>query len=320
MWSLCEMGLETIIDSALSQFPIIKEKIGKAKLLSIAEKNQHLPIIYYLTKSMPDNSKVKKMLDVLKSDPNHIGALVILDYLLKPYHILKHLDRCLAIIQNEDKLNTSLEHLLNANSFWQGYCEIEVAAYLKKMFGKIELEPILNEKKADIKFFLNSKEVFVEVTAPKRSYKYIKAMQESADEHKVVQLEAPVERASDKILEELRHFADKLDKINSVIFMNLNDTEIEDIDIQDALMGISKLVILKNMSTGKIETRVARENWTAFAKDNRLAKVGAIVCYKRDFAINGNIAFEKRVFALSFDEQKCEHLLNVFPEVDDSNS
>lgn len=320
IWSLYAMSLETVIDSALSQFPTLREKIGKAKLLSIAEKNQHLSIIYYLTKSIPDNTKVKKMLYVLKDDPNHIGALVILDYILRPHYILKHLDRCLATIQDESRLNALLEHLLNANSFWQGYCEIEVAAHLKKMFGKIELEPSLNgEKKADVKFSLNCKDVFVEVTAPKRHYKYIKAMQESAEEHKVVQLEAPVERASDKILDELNHFADKLDKVNSVIIINLNDTEIEDIDIEDALMGTSKLVVLKNISTGKIETRVVRENWTAFVKDNKLAKVGAIICYKRDFAINGNVAFEKRVFALSFDKQDCEYLVNLFPELEDNN-
>ena len=309
------MDLGFLIDSAVSQFPTIKKKIGTATLLSVAEKDQHSPIIYYLTKSMPDESKVREILKVLKEDSKHIGALVVLDHLLKPHYILKHLDKCLSIIQDESKLDASLEHLLNSNSFWQGYSEIEVAAYLKSVFGKIELEPSLDDKKnADIKFPLNSKDVFVEVTVPKRYYKYVKAMQESAEEHKVVQLEAPVERASDKILEELKHFADVLDKVLSIIIINLNDTEIEDIDIEDALMGVSKLVVLTNRFTGKIETRVARENWTAFSKDDKLRKVGAIMCYKRDFALNGDVVFEKRVFALSFDKQECEHLLKLFPE------
>lgn len=306
------MDLESLIDSAVSQFPTIKKKIGTATLLSLAEKDQHSPIIYYLTKSMPDESKVQEILKVLKDDPKHIGALVALDHLLRPHYVLKHLDMCLSIIQDESKLDASLGHLLNSNSFWQGYSEIEVAAYLKSVFGKIELEPSLDDKNADIKFPLNSKDVFVEVTVPKRYYKYVKVMQESAEEHKVVQLEAPVERASDKILEELKHFADVLDKVLSIIIINLNDTEIEDIDIEDALMGVSKLVVLTNRSTGKIETRGVRENWTAFSKDDKLRKVGAIICYKRDFALNGDVVFEKRVFALSFDRQECEHLLNLF--------
>lgn len=307
------MNWESLIDSAVNQFPIIKKRIDISRLLSLADEDKYSPIIYYLTKSMPDKQKVQEILKVLEENPNHIGALVALDYLLRPYYILKHLDKCLSIIQDENNLNSFLEHLLNPDSFWQGYSEIEVAAYLKNTFGKIELEPSLGDKKkADIKFSLNSNDVFVEVTTPKRHYKHVKAMQESAKKHKFVQLEAPVERASDKILEELKHFADVLDKVLSVIVINLNNTEIEDIDIEDALMGVSKLVVLTNRSTGKIETRVLRENWTAFSKDDKLSKVGAIICYRRDFALNGDVVFEKRIFALSFDEQKCEQLLTLF--------
>lgn len=38
------MALESLIDSAVSQFPTIKKKIGTATLLSVAEKDQHSPI------------------------------------------------------------------------------------------------------------------------------------------------------------------------------------------------------------------------------------------------------------------------------------
>lgn len=283
-------------------------------LLSLAKKDQHSQIIYYLTKSMPNETKVQETLKVLQNDPKHVGALVALDYHLRPHYILRHLDRCLSVIQNENKLDALLEHLLKPNSFWQGYSEIEVAAYLKVFSGVIELEPRLDDKKsADIKFPLCSKNVFAEVTVPKSYYKFVKIMQKSAEEHKVVELEAPVERASDKILDELKHFANVLDKVLSIIIVNLNDTEIEDIDIEDALMGVSKFVVLTNRTTGKIETRVIREKWTAFNKDEKLRKIGAIICYKRDFTLNGDVKFEKRVFGLSFNIQLYENLLKLFP-------
>jgi len=308
------MDQESLIGSAVNQFPTIKSKIGTSILISLAKKDAHSPIIYYLTKSIPDESKVQETVKVLQDDPNHIGALVTLDYHLRPHYILNHLDWCLSIIRNENKLDTLLEHLLNPNSFWQGYSEIEVAAYLKVLSGEIELEPKLDDKKsADIKFQLNSESIFAEVTVPKSHYKFIRIMQKSAKEHKVVELKAPIERASDKILDELKHFANVLDKVLSVIIVNLNDTEIEDIDIEEALMGVSKLEVLTNRTTGKTETRVIREKWTAFDLDEKLKKIGAIICYKRNFTLNGDVKFEKRVFGLSFDVPLCENILKLFP-------
>jgi hypothetical protein len=307
------MDMKATIKTAINQFPAIKQTVHTEDVLSIAEKDHRSPIVYYLSKSMPDESKVKKTLAVLEKNPKHIGALFILDHTLRPYYVLKHLDNCLSIIKEERKLDTFLDHLLDKNSFWQGYCEIEVASNLKSVFGKIELEPNLPDgKSADIKFPLDSKQIFVEVTAPKRSYKFIKAMEESAQTGKAIALQAPVERVSEKILRELEHFVSMLDQVQSVIIINLNETEIEDIDIEDSLMGVSKLVVSIDRSTHKTETKVAREDWTAFSRDSRLAKIGAIICYSRDFALNGNIIYNKRIFVLSFTEQKYEPLLKLF--------
>jgi hypothetical protein len=306
--------LASQIETAIEQFPTLKKRIGNDRLLSIAKEDLHSPIIYYLVRSQPDLSKVQDMLNVLSKEPKHVGALIILDHLVRPYHTLKHLDNCLASIQNESKLTASLEHLLHSDSFWQGYSEIEVASSFKGIFGKVELEPSLGSgKNADVRFTMNSHDVFVEVTVPKMHYKFVKLMEESAEKHEAIQLEAPVERASDKILEELEHFADVLPQVRSIIIINLNQTEIEDIDIDDSLMGVSKLVVVTDRSTGKVETRVARGDWTAFSKDAKLAKVGAIVCYKRDFAINGTVFYEKKIFALSFDKPEWEPLLKLFP-------
>ncbi|MHC4890785.1 MAG: hypothetical protein ACYTEO_15125, partial [Planctomycetota bacterium] len=244
----------------------------------------------------------------------HIGVLMVLDNILRPYFVLKHLDTCLQDLHDKKGVNAYVSHLLDLNSFWQGYCEIEVASYLKKTFGEIELEPKLpNGKVADVKFSLNSEDVFVEVTVPKSSYKFTKAMEKSAETGKPVELPIPTERASEKILDELQHFVDELDEVKSIIILNLNQTEIEDIDIEESLLGVSKLVVSLNRETHETKTRVVRENWTAFSRDNELAKLGAVICYKTEFALNGNVIFNKKIFVLSFGKQKSDELLKIFP-------
>lgn len=305
------MSTESVVAEAVKRFPVMERTIGSNKLISLAQKDPKSPLIYYLIKSQPKKSKVEELVEVLNKDPKHIGALIALDHILRPLYILSHLDNCLVNIAKEKGLDAFLNHLLNSESFWQGYCEVEVASNIKKVLGSVQLEPGLpSGKTADIKFVVDSKDVFVEVTAPKWSYKYVKKMEESAG--KVVELEAPVERASEKILTEFEHFASVLNTVKSVVVVNLNQCEIEDIDIEDSLMGVSKLVILKNASTREIQTKVARGDWTVFSRDSRLAKLGAIVCYRREFALSGSPIYDKRVFALSFDKTEYEPLLELF--------
>jgi len=308
-----EIDLKSTIKTTLNQFPTIKQIVPLENLIYIIDKDPRSPIIYYLSRSLPDESKVKELVAVLEENPKHVGALLILDHILRPYYIFKHLDSCLSVIKGQGKLDAFLTHLLDKNSFWQGYCEIEVASNLKKVFGTVELEPKLpNGKLVDIKFPLGSKEVFVEVTTPKKNYKFVKAMEESAETGRAVKLDAPVERASDKILTELEHFSEVLDEVQSIIIVNLNETEIEDIDIEDSLLGISKLVVLTNRLTGEVQTRVGREDWTAFSRDSKLAKIGAIICYGREFALNGDIVYNKRIFAMSFEKEKYQPLIKLF--------
>lgn len=284
-------------------------------LIKLAEDDPNSLFVHYLSKSNPDVSEVEKLVNVLKKEPKHIGAIFALDHILRPYYLIKYLDSCLEPIKDQEKLRTYITHLIEKDSFWQGYCEIEVAANIKKLFGEIELEPKLpNGKSVDIKFPLGSDEIFVEVNAPKRSYKHIKRMNESAETGQVVQLEAPVERASERIIEELNHFSKILDKVNSVVIINLNETEIEDIDIEDAILGVSSLLVQTNRVTREVTTKVKRGEWNAFFRDPELSKIGAVICYKRDFALNGKISYEKKMFIMSFEEDKYKPLNNLFQE------
>lgn len=307
------MNQESLIRKAVGQFSVVKQLFGIEKFLEIARSDPSSPIIYYLSKSLPDLSQIKELLDQLKKDPEHIGVLVKLDFLLRPYHILRHLDNCLSKNKDEKKLNIILDHISNSKSFWQGYCEAEVASNLKDVFGTIELEPELpNGKVADIKFLLNSEDVFAEITVPKKGYRYRNAEEKALKSGKAVRMPDVVERASDKILAELEHFSNILDQVQSIIIINLNESDFEDLDIQDSLMGISKLVLITDRSTGRTNAKVAREDWTAFKMDNELARVGAIICYKRDFHLNGTVVYNKKIFVMCFEKEEYEKLLNLF--------
>jgi hypothetical protein len=282
-------------------------------LIKLAKDDPNSLFVHYLSKSNPDVSKVEKLVNVLKKEPKHVGAIFALDHILRPFHIMKYLDSCLESIKDQEKLGKFVAHLTEKDSFWQGYCEIEVAANIKKLFGKIELEPKLpNEKSVDIKFPLGSDEIFAEITAPKRSYKFIERMRESVDTGQVVQLEAPAERASEKIIAELNHFAKILEEVHSIIIINLNETEIEDIDIEDAILGVSSLLVQTNRVTREVITKVKREEWNAFYRNADLSKIGAVICYKRDFALNGKISYEKKMFIMSFKEDKYQPLSKLF--------
>jgi len=306
--------MEGEIISALEQFSIIKDLIGVEKVLELFKRDEKSPFIYYLEKSLVDEDRVKKLLEDLKDNPGHIGILILLDLNLNKYYIMKHLNSNLAYIKSHEKLDRFIEHLLDSSSFWQGYTEIEISAYLKKLFGCIELEPLLpNGKSVDVKYSNNGQDYYIEITVPKAWYKYEKEIKKSAEKGIAVELEDSTDRACEKILDEVAHFDGVLDDVKSIIIINLNETEFDEIEIEDCLLGISKLVFMKNSKTGEfIGTRVDREKWTAFDIDERLQKIGLIISYKRDFALNGNVVFNKKMFIVSFSEKDYVPLEKLF--------
>lgn len=305
------------IKKALNQFPQIRAVIGEERIIDLAQKESTNMLIAYIEKTYIDektNAHIIGLLDALKKEPNHIGALFLLEYYLRPYFTLKHLDKCLGSIAQEDRLGVSLSHLLDSKSFWQGYSEIEVAAYLKKKFGQITLEPCLkNGKSVDMKYYYNKEDYFVEVTAPKSHHKFIAKMEESAQTGQVVTVEDSTSRASEKVLTEVEHFKDILDETKSVIILNVNGSDFDEAEVEDCLLGVSSLAILKNAQTGQfIGTKVTRNPWTAFEADEDLKKIGIVMTYKRDFAVpSGAVAFTKKIFVIALKEEDAKPLEDI---------
>lgn len=299
------------LKEAISQFPMIEQVIGIDTILNLAQRDSRSPLVYYLKRSLRDEDKVNQLMLDFEKNPKHVGVLIALDYYLNCYWTMKHLDRCLSEIKNCGKIDVFIGHLLDSNSFWQGYCEIEVAANVKQTFGEVELEPSLpNGKSVDVKFYLNTNEVFIEVSAPKTGYLYSKALEKATE--KVVKLPDVKQRAVDRLLEELEHFKGVLDRIKSVIVLNLNESDFDDLEIEDLLSGI-ELRILIAKGAKNISPIFRREGWTLFESEKDLKKVGAIICYKRNFdVLSGNVIYTKRIFAISFESREAIGLLRLF--------
>ena len=301
------------LEEAISHFPTIKQFIGIDRILNLAQKDSVSPLVYYLERSLYDEDKVKQLMSDFRKNPRHVGVLIILDYYLNYYWTMKHLDHCLSEIKDCPKIDVFIRHLLDSNSFWQGYCEVEVAANVKQTFGKVELEPLMpNGKSVDVKFYLNSDEVFVEVSAPKTGDLYRKALEKATG--RVVKLPDVKQRAVDRLLDELEHFKGILDEIKSVIVLNLNESDFDDLEIEDILSGIElRLLVEKSAKNLSASPTIMRNGWTLFESEPDLRKVGAVICYKRNFDIlSGNIIYTKRIFAISFESKETTELSMLF--------
>jgi len=63
--------------------------IDVERLLTIARDNDGSPILYYLSKSLADGSRIDALVEKLKENPNQIGVLVCLDAILRSHYILE---------------------------------------------------------------------------------------------------------------------------------------------------------------------------------------------------------------------------------------
>jgi hypothetical protein len=276
------------------------------------QENEHCPLIYHLTKGVVEESKIKRAVDKLKEEPDHIGVLLWLDMYLDSHYVMKDLNMYFEALKGLDRFNSVVDHLVN--SFWQGYAELEVAYYLKQLFGEIELEtPLDNGKTADMTYF-DEEPYHVEVIAPKRYYKVEKALNISAEKGIAVEVPDSTDRACRKIVAELDHFDGLSDDVNTLLIIDLKHTDFKETEIEDCLLGVSKLVIMKNSQTGDfVGTKVERENWTGFDYDQRLEKLGAVICFNKEKNIYGKPVFDKKIFQINMSDEEIKSLFNLFP-------
>jgi hypothetical protein len=127
------MSLKAIIKDAFEYYPAINNVFGIERILNINEKDEHSPLVYHLKRAVVEESKIKNALEKLEEEPNHMDVLLWLDTYLDSHYVMKDLNMYIDDLMSLDKFNSVIEHLVN--SFWQGYAELEVAYYLRQLFG-----------------------------------------------------------------------------------------------------------------------------------------------------------------------------------------
>jgi hypothetical protein len=310
-----DIDLNQVLNT-LQDFPIIMELIGKDWFLSkLKEKSKH-PFIYYLSKGRPNYSKIEslqKQLKEIKDKPDEASIMLIIYELQYHYFVLSHLEQCLKDLKGESRIRRILNHLKNEEDFWRGYSEAEIAALLKKKFGEIELEPQLpNRKYTDVKFKINDKWIFAEVTTPEKGQRFSEIMKKAIAAKEAVKLPSSVDRVRTKISEEYDHFRNIIDGVPVILFINTNQCEYDELDIEDALMGNPNFVILTNKKTGEVREYWERDSWTVFDEDKKVELLGGIVSYQRNFTIAGKVVFDVKIFAISFSKDDIEPFLSLF--------
>jgi len=317
-------NLRKIVFDTLQNFPVIEKLMGKDWFLFKLKRREGHPLINLLAKGTPDYSEIISCFEKLKKTSDNSKRLVTMlkiYCLQRHYFLLTHLERFLKILKSEPKIKRVLDHLKNDEQFWSGYSEAEIAALLKNKFGEIELEPPLpSGKSADVKFKINNRWVFAEVTTPKMGEeysKYIKNLEKASANYEFIEVpnniaDTTPKRARTIISNEFNHFRNIVEGVPVVIFINTNNCELDNLDVEDALIGYPKFVLRTYKETREFTGSWERDSWTVFREDERVKHVGAIICYTRDFTISGQIIFNVNFFSISFTKDDIKSLSTMF--------
>lgn len=303
--------VKEVITKYLTAFPTIRLLLGEWVESQITAQIKH-PLIQYLQKGEPDWEKIGSV----KKGPLDATAYIIIDYLQHHHNHLNNLERCLAILHGEQRLERFLTHLKQKETFWQGYAEIETTALFKQVFGEVMIEPHLpNCKYVEFTFSLGDVSIFVEVAAPKMGQKFEDVLtQYATTERKVVFVRLPDDRnrIKDAILQQFSHF-NNID-VPALIVYNVNQCEFDGKDIAERFRGTSYLTVYINKDKRETMTRVERDSDSVILNDPDLVNLGGIICYKRNFDINGHVVYDTDLIGIRFSLDTLREIGRVFTE------
>jgi len=310
-----QMNEKDILLGTLKEFSAIAGLIGEDWFLRELDEGSKHPLITYLAKGRPNYSKIEHLNEELKKTedgPVKASTMLIIYELQYHFFVLAHLNHCLEVLNGEPRLGEILDHLTCEDHFWNGYSEAEIGSLLKEKFGEIELAPTLpNGKSADVKFKVEGTWIYAEVTTPEKGQKFSEIMKQAIATEEAVKLDDSTGRVRQKIHEEFEHFRSILGGVPAIVFVNTNQCEYDDLDIEDALMGTPKLVIHTNNATGEVKTFWERDSWTVFEEDEKAETLGGIISYERNFTNTGKVVFDARIFAISFSKKDIEPLVSL---------
>ena len=192
-------------------------------------------------------------------------------YFYTPLLKLQELEENLKLLEKDSKIRSTLKKAKNEEQFWPTLSEIEVAAYFKKNGLLKQIEPLVGGKTPDLSIDLAGEETFLEVYTPELS----NALVAAGKERKVIAMK---NRAWGKIDDKLKQLPKGK---SSVLVINRSFSEIDAINVEDAILGTLGLYVSK--IPGKEPLIVRKSN--GLGRERDLSDLKAIVLYKRVFDI-----------------------------------
>lgn len=193
-------------------------------------------------------------------------------FVYEPLLKLRELESNLELLKSEPKIIGTIKKAQNADQFWQTLSEIEVAACFKRKGLFKAFEPKIGGKTPDLLVNLEGKDFCIEVFTPSMA----KELEESLRTGKAVTIG---NRAWEKLDEKM----DQLPKNTpAIIVINRSFSEIDSINIADAVMGSLSLLLPKDP---KIEPKTFRKE-DGLARTRDFSNIKAIVLYKRGVDLN----------------------------------
>jgi len=303
----------------LSRFPIIGKFLGECIEKEFASGRKEHPLFHCLSKGEPDWKKIESV----KTRKDDMTTFVIVPELRVHHDILVNLDRNMKTLCNKPNFGTILEHLRKSSSFWQGYSEVEAAALFERFFGRIDLEPHLkNRNSVDFAFPMNDKKVYVEVNTPKMGQKFKDALMENAvgidKQPKAYTPPDSTDRTKDVILAEFEHF--KGAEVPSLVLYDFSQCELRGTDLVDRFLGTFYAVIYTDKQTGKSHFESKRKPDSVIINDPDLEYLGGIICYGRDFNIEGQVVYDPLdLIGIAFPIEVMEKIAKPFIKIHGSN-
>ena len=204
--------------------------------------------------------------------------------------LFEYLDKCFSKIKDLNGFRSMLKNLHNKEQFWDTISEIEFNAYFAGRY-QIELEPKLwyspeKFKKLDSRIKLHQRDLFFEILTPKMNEALFKGNGAKFLPN----------RSKNKFLDKLDGQLQAIKDIarNPIILViNCSYSEIDEIDIENTILGEDKFNWTVNRKTGEaVDFYETRDN-NAMVDTNPNSKcISAVLFYKR-FVKPWGIEFKK---------------------------
>lgn len=285
---MIEQACHTKIKKNLKKFPTIRYFLEDWIFREVKSGRFSHELIILLSKDEPDWCKVKALLDQLKNVSNADDYAAIdlkLRFLLDDYCMLYHLEKYLKTLKNEKRIRRVLNVL--KNDFWGGFVQLEVSYLFKKSFDEVELEPGIG----DLKILVEDEEIYVEVTACRKGQKFRDVVENAKTtiiegfEIKTFEVPPSTPRIIDVLFRKLKKPI-REQKVNSIIVINVERSELDAEDFIDALLGTEVYRIYINKEKRKEWGGWVRRNDSILKNFPEFSTIGAVVIYRYDRICN----------------------------------